>query len=570
MTASTSTLPVFKFDSSAKIVQQPIAFAFAIIRLDRNEPKEVDGIVALRDRESNRTVAAANAIVSAAIVCLFAFGGCTKPVPLAPADYLQVDLPTAPTAIDPRVAADAISSRVAELIYDSLMRIDRNGEFAGDLAESFERRTPTEIVFHLRRNVRFSDGRPFTARDVKFTYESILAPATLSIKRAGLAELAAVTIADDYTLTMTTRRPYAPALAMATIGIVPYGSPIPGKGPAPPGTGPLRLVRFARDEAVILVRNPYHQHPPNAVPGLALKVVPDPSVRVLELTEGICAFAENDALQAELIPYLAAQPHLRIVRSPGSTYHYLVFNFRDVRLRDLRVRRAIAYAIDREAIVASMIRGNARIASGVLAPENWAYDGDVTRYAYDPAKARGLIEAAGYSARSQPLRLTYMTTPEGRRLAEVLQAMLLRVGVVLDIHTNEWATFYSDLRNGNFDIASSQWVGIGDPHQYYEIFDSHMTPDAGGNNRGDYSNPRMDRLVEAGDATIEPAARRAIYAEVQRLAAADLPYVSLWWDDNVAALDRRIDGFEPYPNGSLISLPTVAFSSGNHAARPAS
>jgi len=162
-----------------------------------------------------------------------------------------------------------------------------------------------------------------------------------------------------------------------------------------------------------------------------------------------------------------------------------------------------------------------------------------------------------------------MTTPEGRRLAEVLQAMLRRVGIAIDIHTNEWATFYSDLRNGNFDIASSQWVGIDDPHQYYEIFDSHMTPESGGNNRGDYSNPRMDRLVEAGDTTIDPAARRAIYRDVQQLAAADLPYVSLWWDDNVAALDRRLAGFEPYPNGSLISLASAAWVPRNRIARPA-
>jgi len=332
----------------------------------------------------------------------------------------------------------------------------------------------------------------------------------------------------------------------------------------------MRVARFARDEAVILARNAYHQSPANAVRGLALKVVPDPTVRVLELTEGLCGFAENDALQAELIPYLAAQPRLRIVRSPGSTYHYLIFNFRDLRLRDLWVRRAIAYAIDRGAIVASMIRGNARLASGVLAPENWAYYGDVTHYAYDPARARGLIEAAGYSARAHPLRLTYMTTPEGRRLAEALQAMLLQVGIVLDIHINEWATFYEDLRNGNFDIASSQWVGIGDPHQYYEIFDSHMTPGAGGNNRGEYSNPRMDQLVEAGDSAIDAAARRAIYANVQKLAADDLPYVSLWWDDNVAAFDRRLEGFEPYPNGSLISLATAAFPAANRTTRPAS
>ena len=527
--------------------------------------------MAQRNLISTRIVTCAKALARAAIVSMLTLAACTKPASLVPPGYLQIDLPTAPTAIDPRITADAISSRTAELIYDSLVRIDRDGAFTGDLAERFERPTPTEIVFYLRRNVRFSDGRPFTARDVKFTYESILSPATLSIKRAGLVELAAVTIIDDYTLSMTTRRPYAPALALATIGIVPYGSPVPGNvaNPAPPGTGPFRLARFARDEAVILARNPYHQFPANAVPGLALKVVPDPTVRVLELTEGICGFAENDALQAELVPYLAEQPHLRIVRSPGSTYHYVVFNFRDARLRDLRVRRAIAYAIDREAIVASMIRGNARVASGVLAPENWAYDGDVMQYPYDPAMARSLLEAAGYSAHARPLRLTYMTTPEGLRLAEVLQAMLRRVGIEIDIHTNEWATFYSDLRNGNFDIASSQWVGIGDPHQYYEIFDSHMTPAAGGNNRGDYSNPQMDQLVEAGDTTIDPAARRAIYGDVQKLAAADLPYVSLWWDDNVAAFDRRLAGFAPYPNGSLIALATAAFPVENRTVRNA-
>jgi len=152
----------------------------------------------------------------------------------------------------------------------------------------------------------------------------------------------------------------------------------------------------------------------------------------------------------------------------------------------------------------------------------------------------------------------------------VLQAMLRQVGIMIEIHTNEWATFYSDLRSGNFDLASSQWVGIGDPHQYYEIFDSHMTPGTGGSNRGGYSNADMDRLVEAGDTAIDPAKRHAIYREVQQLAAADLPYVSLWWDDNVAVFDRELEGFEPYPNGSLISLDTATFSSVNRSTLPGS
>ena len=119
--------------------------------------------------------------------------------------------------------------------------------------------------------------------------------------------------------------------------------------------------------------------------------------------------------------------------------------------------------------------------------------------------------------------------------------MLARAGVVIDIHTNEWATFYGDLRNGNFDLASSQWVGIGDPHQYYEIFDSHMTPAAGGSNRGYY---RIPIWIDWSRPAMPPRARRpprASYAQVQQARADDLPYVSLWWDDNVAAMDRGLE-----------------------------
>jgi peptide/nickel transport system substrate-binding protein len=495
-------------------------------------------------------------------VILFALAtwSCAKPAPVVPSDYLQVDIGTSPTALDPRLSVDAISSRIDELIYDSMAKIGRDGKFAGDLADQIERPTPTRLVFHLRHGVRFSDGRELTARDVKYTYDSILDPASLSLKRPGLAEVASIRILDGYTVEITTKRPYAPALEIAAYGVVPNGTPLPGKrgGMAPPGSGPFRLLRFARDEAVVLARNPYHEYPRDAALGIALKVVPDATVRALELTEGICDFAENDSIQPDLIPYLAAQPDLRVVKSPGTTFQYLAFNFRDPRLRDVRLRRAIAYAIDRRQIVDSMLRGTARVATGMFAPENWAYAGDVMRYRYDPARARRMIEEAGYAPGDPRLTFVYKTTPEGSRLAEVIQAMLKRIGVTLDIHTNEWATFYGDLVRGNFDLAPSQWVGLSDPHQYLLVFDSKMMPPKG-YNRGAYVNAEMDKLVEAGDITLDLAARREIYAGVQQLAARELPYVPLWWLDNVAVMNRRVTDFEPYPNGSLRSLANATY-----------
>lgn len=487
--------------------------------------------------------------------------GCARPAPERVPGTIQVDIESSPTATDPRFATDAISARVNELVFDSLVRMSREGEFVGDLAERIERPDLTTIVFHLKHGVRFSTGRELTARDVKFTYDSILAPASMSAKRAGMIELASVAAPDDYTITMTTRRPYAPALEIAMQGIVPEGTPLPAKSTAsgPPGTGPFTMLAYRRDESVRLGRNPYHAAPPGAAREILFKVVPDPTVRALELAEGICDLSENN-IEAAVLPWLASHKGLEISNTAGTTYKYLAFNFRDPRLHDLRVRRAIAYAIDRAAIVNSMLRGTARVATGMLAPESWAYDGGVASYGFDPAAARRLLDAACYRADARGmrnLRFEYKTTPEGARLAEVFQAMLKRVGITLDVRTLEWATYYGDIQRGNFELTSLQWVGIEDPNYYYMVFDSAMAPPHGSTNRGYYSNPQMDALVEAGQRTIDPAARKKIYARVQQLAADDLPYVSLWWVNTVAVLDRDLCGFEPYPNGSLRSLAQV-------------
>jgi ABC-type transport system substrate-binding protein len=169
-------------------------------------------------------VAVVIALIAAAFV--WTVGGRHRKAPAIPAGYLQVDIETSPIALDPRFTTDAISSRTAELVFDALVRVDAHGQFHGDLAESFERPTPTTLVFHLRHGLRFSDGRPLTARDVKYTYDSILDPASISPKRIALRQLAAIAAPDDATVVMTTRGPYAPALEMATIGVVAQGTPL--------------------------------------------------------------------------------------------------------------------------------------------------------------------------------------------------------------------------------------------------------------------------------------------------------------------------------------------------------
>jgi peptide/nickel transport system substrate-binding protein len=329
------------------------------------------------------------------------------------------------------------------------------------------------------------------------------------------------------------------------------------------------MVDYARDEAIRLERNPYNPHSSNTAQSILLKIVPDPTVQALELAEGVCDFSGN-YIEDDVLPWLAAHPSLKISKTPGSTYRYLSFNFRDPRLRDLRVRQAIAYSIDRNTIVNTMLRGAGRIATGLLSPENWAYDGNVTTYSYDPQKAGQLLDQAGYPAGRngmRGLRFEFKTTPEGVRMGEVFQAMLQRVGIELTIRSLDFAAYYAEIQAGGFDLTSLQWVGINDPNSYYMIFDSKKTPPHG-MNRSYYSNPTMDRLVEAGMSTVDLDARKKIYSQVQQLAADELPYVSLWWVDNVAVMNRRLEGFDAYPNGSFRSLATLTLSSPSGGEEP--
>jgi len=503
--------------------------------------------------------------VALCALALAACYGCARPHDRVAPGFIQVDIETSPTALDPRYATDAISERIDELMFDPMVRLDPQGGFVGDLAESIERTSPTEIIFHLRQGVHFNDGRELTARDVKSTFDFVIDRKNRSPKAGGLEQIKSIDALDDYTIKMTTRGPYAPALEMAMLGIVPGQTPGRNSSAldAPPGTGPFRLRDFERDDRVVLERNPARPiSDANAIRGIIFKVVPDPTVRALELVEHICDLAPND-IQPDLLPYLRAQNGLDVLTSPGTTYWYLTFNFRDPALRDLKVRRAIAYSIDRDEIIRAYLRGTARIATGLLTPENWAYDGEVVTYPYDPERARQLLDNAGFKADRNGMRhltLVYKCTPEGGRMGEILQAMLRRVGIEVRIRSNEWATFYGDMQRGNFDIAAMEWIGIKDPHHYYMVFDAPMTPPRG-LNRGNYSNPEMDRLVEAGDTTTDEAARRKIYAQVQKLAAEDLPYLSLWWQDNVMVMNRTVAGFKPYPNGSLRSLADLTLTS---------
>jgi len=470
-----------------------------------------------------------------------------------------VALESAPATLDPRVATDAVSVHLSALLFNGLTRLDAQAEPAPDLAERWEVTGGREYRFTLRRGVRFHDGRELTAEDVVFTLRSIQDPALGSPLRGALEPVETIEVLDRHTLRLRLRSPHAPLLAALAAGVVPRpagGADGGATGGVPVGTGPFRLARHVPREEVELRAFPGHFAGPPRLTSLRFRVIPDATTRLLELRKGTVDLLPG-GLPPELLPAVRSLPHVQVLTGPSSNTTYLAFNLRDPILRDRRVRAALAYALDRDGLVAHLMQGLAEPATGILPPRHWAYRGEVARYPHDPARAKALLDAAGYPPGRDGVRfpLTFKaTTGElSRALGEILQEQLGGVGIPVRIVSHEWGTFFADIRSGNFQVAALTWVGIADPDYLHYIFHSGSVPPHGAN-RGAYRNPEVDRLLDAGRATPEREKRRVLYGRVQEILAEDLPYIFLWHEVRFAALKADLRDFRLLPAGDFTAL----------------
>jgi peptide/nickel transport system substrate-binding protein len=496
-------------------------------------------------------------IVSFTLGLLFSISCSHKPDP----STLVMIIESSPTNLDPRVGVDAQSERIDELLFDSLVRRDEHFNLKPWLAETWGIPDPQTYIFHLHHGVRFHNGQPLTARDVKWTFDSLISGKLRSAKASTYAPVASIDAPDDYTVTFHLKKPFAPLLwnlSDGAIGIVPYGS---GEdfNRHPIGSGPFRFVSAQQDKEVVIDRNPDYWTTPARLDRVQFKVIPDATTRALELRKQSADVAIN-ALTADTVVTLQHDRDLTVMESPGTIYAYLAMNLRDPILKDVRVRRAIAYAINVQPIIHYLLRDQARPAYSVLPPQHWAYDADVAKYPHDPGRARQLLDDAGY----QPVNgirfhITMKTSTEEstRLLAAVLQQQLREVGIALDIRSFEFATFFSDIARGAYQFHSLRWVGGNlDPDIFQHIFaSSSFAPRRA--NRTFYSNPKVDELIREGDSTLDQQKRKAIYDQIQQALAEDLPYINLWYLDNVLVHTRRVRGIDISPSGDYEFLRTA-------------
>jgi peptide/nickel transport system substrate-binding protein len=476
---------------------------------------------------------------------------------------------SSPANLDPRVGTDEPSEHIDELLFDGLVQRDAQFHFAPALAAAWQQPDPRTWTFHLREGVKFSDGRPLTARDVVWTIKSMNVAGgeghdgtVISPKAASYLSVASIDAPDPQTVVFHLKYPdnfLLTNLSTGAIGIVPYGS---GREfwRNPVGSGPFHFVSERIDQDVVIERNPLSWSVEPKIERVRFAVVPDAITLSLELEKG-SGDVEVNSLPMDALPVLAQRADLVVNDTNGTQLQYLAFNTRDPILKDVRVRQAIAFAIDRNLIIQTLDRGHARIAFSLLPDTHWAWTGDVEHYDCDPARAEQLLDEAGYPRGANGIRLHLTmktsTLEEARLLAAVLQQQLAKVGIALDLRSNEFATFYSDVTHGAFQMYALRWVGGNEqPDIFSYVFSSARFPPNGAN-RGRYSNPQLDALLEDASESSDTERRRVDYMEAQKILARDLPAINLWYLDTIVVHSKRLTNVIPSPSGRYTFLETA-------------
>ena len=453
---------------------------------------------------------------------------------------------SSPANLDPRIGTDAFSERIDELLFDSLVRKDEHFNLQPWVAERWEIPDPLTYVFHLRKGIRFHDGRPLGAKDVKWTIDSMINGTVISSKTATTSyqHIASIEAKDDQTVIFHMKEPDSGLvwnLSNGAMGVVPYGSDRQFNL-HPIGSGPFKFVKNEQDNEVIVLRNGDYWADKPKVERVRFAVVPDTTTRALELRKG-SADIEINSLTADMVQSLRSDSRLTIEDAPGTSVQYLAFNLRDPVLGDVRVRQALAYAIDVRPIIDFLWRDTVRPTASVIPQQHWAYDTNLQPYPHDPQKARDLLAQAGYPAGGRRLHLVMKTSTEetSRLLAVILQQQLHQVGIDMDVHTFEFATFYSDVVKGAFQIYTLRWVGGSnqDPEIFEYILDSKSFAPRRAN-RSYYSNPQVDAWIEQARTELDQQKRKQIYAKIQEQVWKDLPSINLWSLDNVIVHTARV------------------------------
>ncbi|OOZ42072.1 peptide ABC transporter substrate-binding protein [Solemya pervernicosa gill symbiont] len=464
---------------------------------------------------------------------------------------VRFGISSAPLNLDPRFATDATSERINRLLYQPLVEFDEAARPVPAMAR-WERLTPNHYRFYLKVDrAPFINGRRPTADDVLTTYANVLNPATASPHRTTLERIVQLRLIDAETIDFHIKIADPLFPAYLTLGILPAEliKQDHDFSHSPQGSGPFKFADWPEEGNLALMRRRDHQL-------FRFLRVADPTVRLLKLMHGEIDMVQND-LPPELIGYLKQQPEIAVTQRNGINFSYLGLNLSDKATAKLKVRRAIAHAIDRQTIIRTLFNDGAVTANAMLPTQHWSgYRGN-SPYRYDPAAARALLTEAGYGENNR-LKLVYKSSsdPLRLRLATVLQHQLQAVGIDLEIRSYDWSTLFGDIKAGRFQLYSLAWVGIRTPDIFRYAFHSESLPPSGAN-RGRFIDHTADHLIESAETSETLQGQAQHYRSLQQYLLEQLPYIPLWYEHQTVASRRFIKGYRLAADGNYDGLTEV-------------
>ncbi len=468
----------------------------------------------------------------------------------------------------PVLASDSASSDINGLLYNGLVRYDKNLVPEGELAESWEISADNlTITFHLRKGVKWHDGAPFTSADVKFNYELYVDPKTPTAYAESFKQVTRVETPDPYTFVAHYEKPYAPALISWGMSVHPKhllaGQEVTKSSLArkPIGTGPYKLADWQAGEKIVLEANPDYFEGQPYIKRVVYRIIPDISTQFLELQTGSLDFMGLAPLQFDRQTDTPAFRRLyNKFRYLNFGYTYLGYNLNRPLFQDKKVRQALAYAINKEELIEGVLLGYGAVATGPYKPDTWVHNADVPRYDYSPEKARELLQSAGWTDSDgdgvldkdgRKFAFTIVTN-QGNDLrsktGEIIQRRFKDVGVEVKLRVIEWATFLKEFINpGNFDATILGWTGGPEPDQFNIWHSSKIGPRQ--LNFIGFKNAEVDQLLEEGRRVFPPQQRKAYYDRFQEILAEEQPYTFLYIPEALPAVSKRFRRVEPAPAG---------------------
>ncbi len=468
----------------------------------------------------------------------------------------------------PILASDSASQDICGLVFDGLLKYTPELTLTGVLAERWDiEDNGLVIVFHLRRDVRWHDGAPFTADDVEFTYQQLINPKVPTPYGGDFERVASLEVLDPYTVKVRYKEPFSPGLASWGMWMMPkhllehadwQNTPLSRK---PIGTGAFRFGRWKTAELIEVTANPdYFEHRPH-LDRYLYRIIPDQATMFLELSTQQLDLMSLTPLQYRRqtdTPFF--QEHYRRYKYPSFGYTYVGYNLKDPRFADRRVRQAFNYAINKQEIIDGVLMGLGRVSTGPFPPESWAYNKDVTPAPYSPEQARALLAEAGWTDTNgdgwldrdgQPFAFTLLTNQGNdtrQKAAEIIQRRLKEIGVKVEVRVIEWSAFLSQFIDPHqFDAVLLSW-GLGRDPDLFDIFHSSKTK-PGEFNFVSYKNEDVDHLIEEGRREFDQDKRAQIYRRIHALIYEDQPYTFLFVGDALPIVHTRFHNVVATPIG---------------------